>query len=70
MLLRQTASVAPQHRRDLATLHLQQGSSAALKLAASRAGRAERKQHVTRARADEDEPDWDKEMSIFKQRTM
>lgn len=29
-----------------------------------------RRQHVARARGDDEEPDWDKEMSIFKQRTM
>lgn len=29
-----------------------------------------RELHVVRARSDEEEPDWEKEMSIFKQRTM
>lgn len=36
----------------------------------SRPGRPQHKQHVVKARSDEEEPDWDKEMSIFKQRTM
>jgi hypothetical protein len=31
---------------------------------------ARRRQQPVRARSDEEEPDWDKEMSIFKQRTM
>jgi len=29
-----------------------------------------RVRHLVKARSDEEEPDWDKEMSIFKQRTM
>lgn len=50
-------------------MHLQQGS-AAPRHPASRAAGPHRKQHVVKARGDEEEPDWDKEMSIFKQRTM
>jgi hypothetical protein len=73
MLLRQTKSLLAQHRRDPAALHPTSGGQripAALLHSASRAGGVQRKQHVVKARGDDEEPDWDKEMSIFKQRTM
>lgn len=73
MLLRQSSSLLAQHRRDPAAVHPTSGVQripAALLRSASLAERGQRKQHVVKARGDDEEPDWDKEMSIFKQRTM
>lgn len=77
MLLSRHTSIpgqAQQHRRGLAAF--QQGSSAAAPRPLSGGSRAapavpqRSRQQVVRARGDDEEPDWDKEMSIFKQRTM
>jgi hypothetical protein len=74
MILRQSSSLLAQHRRDPAAVHHPtsggQRIPAALLRSASLAERGQRKQHVVKARGDDEEPDWDKEMSIFKQRTM
>lgn len=77
MLLRQTSPLLPHHQhrqRDLAAALHPTPTAAALPRPSpsSRAapGPAQRQQHVVKARGDDEEPDWDKEMSIFKQRTM
>lgn len=78
MLLRNTYGsgiIQHQQQRRRGSLALLQhiGATAAAPLqqpCARRGSGPQRRHHVTKARGDEDEPDWDKEMSIFKQRTM
>ena len=70
MLKQQNAAIHQQQRRGAVALHPLPTAAAFSRQCASRVSGPQRKHHVARARGDEEEPDWDKEMSIFKQRTM